>query len=78
MRLKSCTVSLRFVLRASMRRSWCGCAVAGCVAAWRRLRALQPGLVPPRALAGVAAIERMLRDFPLDNPQVTLEGPCAL
>ena len=46
---------------------------AGCAAAWQRLRDLQPGLVPPRALAGVAAIKRMLRDFPLDNPQVNKE-----
>ena len=42
------------------------------MAAWQRLRAVQPGLVPPRALAGVAAIERMLHEFPLDNPQVVL------
>jgi len=44
------------------------------VAAWQRLRDLQLGLVPPRALAGVAAIERMLRDFPLTNPQVTINS----
>ena len=40
---------------------------------WQQLRREQPGLVPPRALAGIASLERMLLEFPASNPQVRIE-----
>ena len=43
------------------------------MAVWQHLRREQPGLVPPRALAGIASLERMLLQFPASNPQVRKE-----
>lgn len=42
----------------------------GCVSMWRQLQKLDPSLIPDRADKGVTALEEMLIEFPLDNPQV--------
>ncbi|KAI8466918.1 MAG: hypothetical protein J3K34DRAFT_460648 [Monoraphidium minutum] len=42
---------------------------AGCARAWRALGALAPGAVPQRAERGIAALERLIADYPLYDPQ---------
>ncbi|GLI69888.1 hypothetical protein VaNZ11_014605 [Volvox africanus] len=42
---------------------------AGCVRVWRALQAKEPDLVTERLERGLAALEEMIRDFPLYDPQ---------
>ncbi|GIL81817.1 hypothetical protein Vretimale_1416 [Volvox reticuliferus] len=43
---------------------------AGCIRTWRALQAKEPDLVTDRMERGLAALEEMIRDFPLYDPQV--------
>ena len=60
-----------------MRRHFCSGAEVGfyqgCVHTWRQLQKLDSAVIPERAAKGLAALEELLANFPLDDPQVRLE-----
>lgn len=44
---------------------------SGCVQIWRQLGVKHPEFITARADKAIAALEEMLRSFPLDNPRVS-------
>ena len=40
---------------------------------WRQLQKLDSAVIPDRAAKGLAALEELLANFPLDDPQVRLK-----